>query len=189
MHGVPRDENWVQYRLNLRAEARPPKGVWNRSPSPPHRRKTYGTKTTPDGMGNLDNKSRMKNTRAKQGKRNDADQDLNRFLPPPKDSKIKSSHCQPKSDSATASSSSDSDSSGKSSTSSDDGTESDRSSDSSSNSSSDSSHGRKHSSRMAKRSYARERGKIAKTHRIRSISGVEQVRRLVHIIVNAETSA
>lgn len=44
---APRDESWVERRLKLRAEARAPKGVWNRSPSPPKKRETKVAKAPP----------------------------------------------------------------------------------------------------------------------------------------------
>ena len=32
------DESWLEYRLKLRADAKPPRGMWNSSPSPPRRK-------------------------------------------------------------------------------------------------------------------------------------------------------
>ncbi|CAM9949517.1 unnamed protein product [Scytosiphon promiscuus] len=46
-NGAPRDESWVEHRLKLRAEARAPRGVWNRSPSPPKKKEAKPVKTTP----------------------------------------------------------------------------------------------------------------------------------------------
>lgn len=44
-YAAPRDESWVEHRLKLRAEARPPRGVWNSSPSPPKRKEPKSSRT------------------------------------------------------------------------------------------------------------------------------------------------
>ncbi|CAM9443105.1 unnamed protein product [Pylaiella littoralis] len=46
-NGATRDESWVEHRLKLRAEATVPRGVWNRSPSPPKKKELRPTKAVP----------------------------------------------------------------------------------------------------------------------------------------------